>query len=275
MRPEHGSSGRRTGRGTTIYDVARAAGVAPSTVSRAFSRPGRVNGETAEHIRQVAVRLGYRSNSVTSGTSTTESKVLALVVADVTNPFYGEIILGAEEIATLAGYTIQLTDTQESDHLERTSLERALPTVDGILLASTRMTDAGIRMVAKQRPTVVLNRAIADLPCVVVDNPRGVRQAAEHLAELGHSQITYVAGPEASWVDGIRWRSLLEAAADLDLKVRRMGPYPPTIAGGARAAPEVLARRPASIIAYNDQLAIGLIAAEPVNFFGAVEPSYL
>ena len=114
-----------------------------------------------------------------------------------------------------------LADAQESDVLEREALDRAIPTVEGIVLASRRMSDSAIRMTAKQRPMIVLNRAVADVPSLVTDNPHGVRRAAEHFAGLGHRTITYVAGPDASWADGIRWRSLREVADDLGLHTRR------------------------------------------------------
>ena len=87
-----------------------------------------------------------------------------------------------------------------------------------------------------------------------------MRRAVEHLAELGHQRITYVAGPEASWADGMRWRSLREAATELRLQARRIGPYPPTVAGGGARAATELTRHPSSaVIAYNDLPAIGLI----------------
>src|SRR3954470_16330843 len=117
-------------RDVTIYDVARAAGVAPSTVSRAFSRPGRVNAATAERIRQVAEELGYRGNPLARGPSPARRHMIALVVSDVANPFYSEIIRGAQTEAARAGYTIVLPAAQESDRVERAALERALPSVD-------------------------------------------------------------------------------------------------------------------------------------------------
>jgi LacI family repressor for deo operon, udp, cdd, tsx, nupC, and nupG len=92
---------------------------------------------------------------------------------------------------------------------------------------------------------IVLNRAVSNVPSVVTDNPRGMRRAVEHLAELGHQRITYVAGPEASWADGIRWQSLREAVLELELQVRRIGPCAPTVAGGAQAAGSSPATRPA------------------------------
>jgi LacI family transcriptional regulator len=245
----------------TIYDVARAAGVAASTVSRAFARPGRVSSATAERIRQVAADLGYRANPLARAVPDGRTSMIAVAISDITNPFYNEIIRGAQVAATEAGYTILLADTQESGVVEREALDRAMASVDGIVLATTRMSDSAIRVMAKQRPVIVLNRAVSDVPSVVTDNPRGVRRAAEHLAELGHRRITYAAGPEASWADGVRWRSLREAAMELELQVRRVGPHAPTVGGGAEAAAAFIRNPTTAVIAYNDRVAIGLIQA--------------
>jgi len=103
------------------------------------------------------------------------------------------------------------------------------------------------------------NRVVVDVPCVVPDNATGVRSAVEHLLRLGHDSLTYVAGPEASWADGMRWRSLQDTAADLQLRVRRIGPFTPDVPGGVRAAEEVASSPATAVIAYNDQVAIGLI----------------
>ncbi|BCJ51367.1 LacI family transcriptional regulator [Actinoplanes sp. NBRC 14428] len=235
--------------------------MASSTVSRAFSRPGRVSFETSERIHRVAAELGYRTTSLARALPGGTTSMIALAISDITNPFYYEIIRGAQSAASEAGYTILLADTQESGTHERATLDRAVATVDGIVLATTRMSDSAIRMTAKQRPVIVLNRAVSDVPCVITDNPRGVRRAVEHLAELGHQRLTYLAGPEASWADGMRWRSLRETAMELELHVRRLGPFPPTVAGGARAAAEFAAHPTSAVVAYNDLVAIGAIRA--------------
>lgn len=255
----HRPSLRHVDRSPTIYDVARAAGVAPSTVSRAFSRPGRVNLRTEEHIRAVAARLGYRANPLARGLSTARTKMIAIVVPDITNPFFFEIIRGAESAAADAGYTLVLSDTQESARLEREALERTIPVVDGVLLASTRMTDEGIRTHAKQKPLLALNRVVADVPSVVSDNRLGTRRAAEHLAGLGHQSVSYVAGPEASWADASRWLALREAAVELGLRVRRIGPFLPTFDGGASAVDSFLSTGATAALCYNDILAAGLM----------------
>ena len=195
----------------TIYDVARAAGVAASTVSRAYARPGRVNSETARVIFEAAERIGYRSARIT-GTLGRRTGAVALMISDITNPFYNEIIKGAAEATRDAGYALLLADTSESGHVEREAVERTLDLVEGVLLTSSRMSDSAIRMIAKQKPVVLLNRRIPEISCIITDNARGMRRAVEHLGELGHRPITYVAGPEASWADGVRWRALREAA---------------------------------------------------------------
>jgi LacI family transcriptional regulator len=187
--PRMGETGSTRNR-PTIYDVAEAAGVAPSTVSRAFSRPGRVNAETADRIRRVAHELGYRTSPIGRGLPDGRTALLAIVVADLTNPFFFEIIRSAEKTAVDAGYTLLVVDAHESSGAERQALERTLPLVEGVVLATSRLSDAAIRAVAKQRPTVVMNRVVTDVPSVVTDNALGMRRAVEHLASLGHSRLT-------------------------------------------------------------------------------------
>jgi DNA-binding LacI/PurR family transcriptional regulator len=243
----------------TIYDVAREAGVAASTVSRAYARPGRVNSETAATIFAAAERIGYRAATIT-GSLGRQTGAVALMVSDITNPFYGEIVKGAEEAARLAGYALLLSDTSESGRLEREAVERTLELVEGLVLASSRMSDSAIRMLAKQKPLVLLNRQMPDTSCIVSDNPRGVRRAVEHLGMLGHDTITYVAGPAASWAEGARWRALREAAHELELRVRRIDPNDaPTMLTGFRTARRIANENATAVLAYNDALAIGII----------------
>jgi LacI family transcriptional regulator len=245
----------------TIYDVAHEAGVAASTVSRAYSRPGRVNADTAQNVFQAAARIGYRPGRVddhhAGGRAVHEA--IGLVIADVTNPFYGDIIKGAYEAAREAGYQLILSHTNESPEVERQTIERELKQVDGIVIASSRMTDSTLRMMAKQKPVVLLNRIIPEANCVVNDSDRGIRRAAEHLGALGHEKIYYVAGPENSWSDGVRWRALREAAVELELDTRRIGPNEPTVLAGLSAARRVAQVGATAVLAYNDALAIGVM----------------
>jgi DNA-binding LacI/PurR family transcriptional regulator len=252
---------RHMERRPTIYDVAQEAGVAASTVSRAYSRPGRVNAETAQKVFRAAARIGYRSGRPDGQPpgDRPAHKAIGLVIADVTNPFYGEIIKGAYEAAREAGYQLILLHTNESPEVERQTIERELTQVDGIVIASSRMTDSALRMMAGRTAVVLLNRIIPEANCVVTDNERGIRRAAEHLGAFGHDRIYYVAGPETSWSDGVRWRALREAATELELDARRIGPNEPTVLAGLNAARRVAQLDATAVLAYNDPLAIGVM----------------
>lgn len=105
-------AGKRRKR-VTIYDVAKEAGVAPSTVSRAFARPGRVNAETGQRIHEAAAKLGYRVQPIARPEVGTATNVLAYVVADVTNPVYAHIMKGFQQEANAEGYTVLLIDSHE------------------------------------------------------------------------------------------------------------------------------------------------------------------
>lgn len=254
MEGQDGSEAR-----VTIYDVARAVGVSPSTVSRAFSRPGRVSSQTSRRVHEAAERLGYRTERPHRIQAPTRSRVVALAVSDITNPFYFGIIRGAEKAAADNDFSLLVADARESADEERRMLARHLPLIDGLLVTSSRLSDTEIRGLARKVPVVVLNRRVHGLPCVLPDNPRGIRRAVEHLATLGHSRIGYLAGPEASWADGARWRAVREACLELSLSDVRVGPVGPTLAGGRSGAEEVVRRRLTCVIAYNDLVAVGLL----------------
>ena len=245
----------------TIYDVARAAGVAPSTVSRALSKPGRVSFKTAEHVRRVAEELGYRSHRMDLPMSTRGTGVLAIIVADIANPVFVGMIRGAEREASEHGLTLAIIESQESPDGEQRAIARLEPTVDGFILASSRLSDQAIRALAKRKPVVVLNRSVGEVASVISDNVRAIKKATEHLVELQHTSICYLAGPEASYASGARWRGLKEAGLELLIQVRRLGPNVPTIRGGAAAAEQWLLRPTTAVIAYNDLMAIGFMQA--------------
>jgi DNA-binding LacI/PurR family transcriptional regulator len=246
----------------TIYDVARVAGVAASTVSRALSKPGRVSFKTAEHVRRVAEDLGYRAGHLhRTVASTRGTGMLAMIVADIANPVFFGMIRGAERAANEHGYTLLVVETQESEQTEEAAAGRLSGASDGLILSSSRMSDVLIRGLAKQRPVVLLNRSVGEVTSILSDNVQAIKKATEHLVALGHRSICYLAGPEASWADGMRWRGLREASLELDLHVRRLGPFLPTMRGGAAAADVWLVRPSTAVIAYNDLMAIGFLRA--------------
>ena len=182
-----------SGESVTIYDVAAEAGVAASTVSRTFSRPGRVSYSTAERVRAAAERIGYRTEAVAraSATGGSATKTLGLVVADIANPVFIEMVRGAEYAASQAGLTVVFSNSRENGKREYEALNRALPTVDGLLLAGSRLPDTTIRTFAKQKAMVVMNREVRGVASVVIDQREGAHTAAEHLASHGARTVSY------------------------------------------------------------------------------------
>jgi DNA-binding LacI/PurR family transcriptional regulator len=247
------------GRAVTLADVADEAGVAVSTASRALSNPDRVSAPTREHVQSVATRLGYRHNRMATTPEAGRTPMLALLVADITNPHNFGLIRGAEAQARAAGYTLIIGDTQESPEFEWAHAERLESAVAGFVLAGSRLPDDELLELAGQRPVVLFNRQAASLPSVVSDSADAGRQIIDHLAALGHRSLTYLGGPANAWVDGERSRALSEFAERAGIKVMRRGPFAPTRDGGSAAADIGVASGTTALVAFNDLLAIGVL----------------
>lgn len=245
----------------TIYDVATRAGVAPSTVSRAYSRPGRVSAATHAKVMEAARELGYRIAPPASQERTQRHSRLGIEVPDLTNPYFAELLSGMQETVKDHDYLLLLLDTVEDEERERTSLLSAVDVVDGLVLAGTRLSDATLNHLAKRIPVVVMNRRVAGLDSVTPDYEHGMAQAMAHLAESGVRTVTYVAGPVNSWSDGERWRAARAAAKPHDIAIHRHGPYPPTALGGEQAFQELSGDLPHAALCYNDLIAFGFLAA--------------
>lgn len=241
-------------RAPTIYDVARAAGVAASTVSRALSRPGRVAPGTVERIRAAAHQLGYRTNPLARALPTGRSRMLAMVVEDLACPYTAELLRGAQAAAGEAGYTTVLADARDAP-------ERVLATVDGALVAAPQASDDAVLALAARRPVVLAGRALPGLPGVVPDIGAGIHQLVAHLAALGHKAVTYVAGPPGTWADTMRRRALRQAGTAHGVQSHRIGPFPGTLAGGVAAAGDLLWAPTSAVIACDDLVAAGVVRA--------------
>ena len=250
---------RRTRYRATISDVAGRAGVATSTVSRAFSRPERVNVHTREHVLAVAAELGYLPNPAAQALESGRTRTIALLVPDITNPYFAGVIKGAERGAATAGLTLVLGDTQENAATEEQLVARLGRSVDGFVISASRLPDDELRRAAEQGPIVLVNRATPGLPCVVADYDTGTGQIVDHLASLGHGSFVFVGGPAESWSGHRRWHGLRAAAEERGLAAQRFGPYTPTLTGGPAAADAVLASGATAVVCHNDVLAIGLM----------------
>ena len=221
-----------TGAPVTLEDVAREAGVAVSTVSRALSRPERVSARTREHVQAVARRLDYRPNLLARALPSGRTRMLALLVTDITNPHQFGLIRGAEAQAGAAGYTLVLADSRGRPELEAELVARLGSSVDGFVLASSRRPDDELVELLRRRPLALYNRELAGFPSVVNDQDDGSRQIVEHLVALGHRALAYLGGPRNAWTENERWEALAAHSRGAGAEIVRLGPFPPTLEGG-------------------------------------------
>lgn len=244
-----------------LEDVARVAGVAPSTVSRAFTRPDRVNFQTVERVMEAAGRLGYRREPPRPDAASVSraAKSVNLLVQDLANPFFADLLKGAVNQARSAGYLVTLGDAEESATMERTLLERLTGEASGVVAAARWTSDAELREMARRRPLVLFNREVAGISSVVAGDADSSRHLIEHLHALGHRRIVYCAGPHSAWSNAMRQKAQDEAAQALGIELITVGPFKPLIGQGAAAAALALARKPTAVIGYNDQLAVGIL----------------
>lgn len=246
----------------TIRDVAKAVGVSPSTVSRAFARPGRVSAETSRKIREAADRLGYRSDQVETVEMTnahTLNGLLAITVADLSNPIFADYVKSAQHQCLRKGFGLLVIDFEETSIIERKALQLTLHHIDGLILSSSRSSDTTIRKLAEIKPIVALNRPIRGVKSIVPNAQQGLDQALATLVAYGHQNLTYLSGPESSWQEGRRWRILSELGVKHHIKIRRITSSAPNYVGGFQYCEEFLKNPTTAVLAYNDMIAVGFM----------------
>jgi LacI family transcriptional regulator len=243
----------------TIKDVARAAGVSPSTVSRALSMPDLVQPETRARVQRAVADLGYHPNRAARGLITGRTGNLGLIVPDLTNPFFPGVVKGVQARAREADYSVFLADTDEDPAAEADLVRALAKQVDGIVLCSPRTNEDELRSFSGETPLVLLNRRAGRIPAVTIDNVDAIRQTVAHLYALGHRRVAFVAGPRTSWSNRERTRLLRSATSAAGVELVELGNVMPQFAGGVAAADLVLAAGVTAVIAYNDLVALGLL----------------
>jgi LacI family transcriptional regulator len=258
MKPKHAG----------IHDVARAAGVHPSTVSRVLNARTRhlVSLTVAMRVAAAAQRLGYTPDPVAAGLRTRRSHTIGVLIPDLANPVFPPIVRGIESVLTDAGYTAIIANTDNEPARARAALDRfAARRVDGLVLATALRRDP---LIARARtlglPTVLVNRTIeaGAIPAVVNDDAAGIALAVGHLVALGHAAIGHVAGPQQLSTGAARRAGYLAAIKARGIPVRG-APVAAArsydIAAGAQAARTLLDTHPrlTAIVAANDLLALG------------------
>jgi DNA-binding LacI/PurR family transcriptional regulator len=253
----------------SIKDIARAAGVSHSTVSRALSDSSLVNAKTKARIQLLAQEMGYSPDAQARSLVIGRTKTIGVVVTTIDDPFIAEIVQVVESTAHDRGYSVILASSRSESEREIEAVEMLRSKrVDGLLVTSSRV--GAIYQEHLDRlgvPVVLLNSHREQRGpytfSVTVDNRHGGTLATEHLIRLGHRRLAYVTGAAGHSDDlerlaGYR-QALSEAGLEFDpqLVVEGTG----RAGGGERALPALLAldRPPTAVFCYNDLTAIGLL----------------
>jgi LacI family transcriptional regulator len=260
---------------STISDVAARAGVSAMTVSRVVNKTGYVRTTTRARVDRAIAELGYVPNALARQLRSKRTKTLALVVSDISNPFFTTIARGVEDVAMGHGFSVMYCNTDESEAEEAQYLLMLVERqVDGVLLVPTRSTGSSLRMLrAHAMPVVVLDRRVADrrVTSVRCDSEAGAYELTRHLISLGHRRVAVLTGrrtisTSVDRVAGCR-RALEEAGLRLDDDLVHYGGYnfgSLNQADGHAMARAVLAAagpRPTAIFAANNFIAFGAIRA--------------
>lgn len=249
-----------------LRDVARAAGVHPSIASRVLNgdKSTSVRDETRQRVLAAALALGYRPNAQARALKLKTSRNIAMVIPDISNPVYSEIIRGAEQEARQLGYFLLLASTEGSDPHEREFLwALAEGRVDGLILANALLEAAVIEeLEAADYPYVLVNRRSQGASrYVVADDAGGAAMAVSYLVSLGHRRIAHIGGPLSADTAVARYEgyrtALQQAGIPLDESLVSHGPY--SLETGRRGAKGLLAlpQPPTAVFAANLTLAMG------------------
>ncbi len=255
----------------SIKDIAQAAGVSHSTVSRALADSPLISEAARRRIQALAGKMGYVPNAQARGLVLGRTMTIGIVVTTIADPFVAEVVQGIESTAHAHGYGVILTGSDNDPEREAQSVEMLRARrADAVIVTSSRIGDLYQDDLQETGVPVVLinshnDQGGARVVSISVDNRHGGYLATRHLLGLGHRRIAYVAGLPAHSDDCDRCQGYGDALRDAGLA--RDERY--TIAGdgratgGERALPALLALapRPSAAFCYNDMTAIGLIAA--------------
>jgi len=249
----------------TIRDVALAAGVHVSTVSRALNPDKRslISAEVLKVVEEAARKLGYRPNRAASALRTGRTHTIGVLVPDITNPVFPPILQGIEASAAARGYFVFVTNVV--DHaLARPIVERMLAQrVDGLVLAIATRDDPLVDYIGKAGlQAVLVNRAdeTGRLPAVVSDDRLAMKLAVDHLVSLGHRRIAHLAGPQNVPTGVGRRQGVEQALRDRGLELASVEECEGYSREAGRAAMQRLLdghERPQAVVCCNDLVALG------------------
>ncbi len=254
---------------TTIRDVAHRAGVSTMTVSRVVNKSGYTSDETRSRVERAIDDLGYVPNALARHLRSKQTRTVALVLSDITNPFFTTMARGVEDFAAANEFAVMFCNTDESEAEEMASLHMLIERqIDGVLLVPGGSSAAPFQLLRRHGvPVVVLDRRAASrgVDQVRSDSEDGAYQLTRHLLDLGHRRIALLSGRRtistaADRIAGYR-RALAEVGVPFDARLVRNAGFS-TRAGYAMAREVIDAQpRPTAIFAANNFIAFGAIPA--------------
>jgi LacI family transcriptional regulator len=257
---------------STIYDIAKMAGVSASTVSRALSSNGYCDEETRKLIMKTAEELNYAPDHSAKILRTKRTKRIIFAIPDICNPFYFDMINGANSILEKYGYLMILFYTKHSLAEELKAIQNLKERIaDGMIMVSFHFCEKNIRAINSLNAPVVLTnkyespRGVDKFDYVYVDTYLGIMQATEHLLKQGHQKIAYIGGNMNEQTGHERFAGYRDALLNAGLKEDRKYVYESnyTESGGYLCGKEILKmkERPTAVVASNDLMAIGFMNA--------------
>ena len=252
----------------TIFDVARRAKVSTATVSRVLSQPDLVREATREQVMRVVRELNYEPNRAARALRTLRSSKLLLTVPDISNPFFSEVIRGAEQTAREAGYAVVLGDIGDDRGAEdQYAMMLRRHEVDGLVFLGHSLPDA-LKAEVTQRPgrAPIVNACEYSpglgVSSVHIDNAAASEVAMVHLLDLGHRAIGVVTGPMESPLSRDRLTGAERAASQRGLLAGLLvGPGDFSVEAGFREARRLIGLGVTAIFCFSDEMAIGALDA--------------
>lgn len=247
----------------TITDVARAAGVSLSTVSRVMNGNPSVDAALADRVRAVAEELGYSANPLARSLVLGRTQTIAIVIPDLSNPTFQAILRGLSRAAADDGYHVLIADSAEQVDTERALATTTRRRTDGVILCAPRLPSSELAaLLPTLSPVVVVNRPPQEAaPTVAADYRSAMAELVAHLHGLGHRRLVFLSGVTGSASGAARREALDEArVAHPDLEILEE-PSGVDFDSGAAAADAVLASGATAVLAFNDLVAMGLLSA--------------
>lgn len=257
----------------TIDDVARAAGVSRATVSRVMNGKATVDAVLAERVQEAAKTLQYHPSTTARSLSLGRTNTVAVVVPDLTNPMFQDVLSGVSDAAGEDDYRVLVANTGGDPEQERISIVDARRRCDALVLVAPRLREPQLRaLLPSLDPVVVVNRLPDGVtPTIGVDYATGADRLVEHLLALGHRHLAYLAGPRLSESNLTRLDAMRRGAArraGVQLTELQAGA---SIQSGYTLGEAVLETRATAAVAYNDLVAFGLLAR--LNELGVAVPA--